>query len=229
MVEDNPDGDEWTTGFELLVTDTDPWQYEEGLNCLLVEEDGSWESLRTSGEVCDAYGGALSNLILEDPGVDTVEESYALQTRGVRIPTGWAADAAANGTASTGYGVGTNPFIDVTHDCDDFAKEFEDAIETDGHEATITLVFTFDKKTCTKFVGGHALNDFHDGDGRIGFWGPQTNQQVNFDLDGDGEITLAKHGHGLLRPTESGSGRCISIETYDDFDDMARIYGAVMD
>jgi len=60
-VEDNPDGDEWTTGQELLVTGTDPWEYEEGQNCLLVDEDGSSETLRTSAEACADFGGVLED------------------------------------------------------------------------------------------------------------------------------------------------------------------------
>jgi hypothetical protein len=228
VVNDNPDGDEWFTGEELWETGTNPWEYEEGLSCLLVEEDGSWENFRTSAEVCDEYGGAMSSLVLEDPEVDTTEEAYTLQTRGIRVPDGWAADAAANGTASTGLG-GTNPFVPNTHDCDDFAKEFEDAIEADGHDATITIIWTFDKKTCTKPIGGHAVNDFHDSDGRIGFWEPQHNVQINLDLNGDGKATIAPQGKGLLRPTEQGSGLCISIETFDDFEDANSIYHALMD
>ena len=58
-VEDNPDGDEWTTGQELIVTGTDPWEHEEGLDCVLLAADGSDEILRTSAEACTDLGGVV--------------------------------------------------------------------------------------------------------------------------------------------------------------------------
>lgn len=225
-VEDNPDHDEWTTGEEQFISETDPWTYEEGYNCLLVEDDGSWQSYRTSAEVCNDYLGAVCSGFTSLIEVEVGGEGTSLPSRGATLPDGWAADADANGTKSTGIDTGTNPWKEHVHDCDDFAREFEDAIELDGHEATITIVFEFDRKTCTKFADkGHALNDFHDADGRIGFWEPQTNQVVDLDLNKDGVVDLAKRGEGTFRPTEQGAdGRCIAVETFDDFDDTLTVY-----
>ena len=222
MVEDNPDLDEWTTGYELLVGGTDPLRHENGENCLIVEDDGSWDTLRTSQEACVDAGGALSSglVFAEKPG--TGGTHFRLPTNGVQLPAGWAHDADANEIDAP-----HNPWVKTTNDCDDFAEDFEDAMEDDGHDVTFTVLIEFDKKTCSKPVSGHALNDFHDDDGRIGFWEPQTNQIVNLDLDGDGFISLTQSGKVYVRPSEvSPDGRCIGIETFDDIDDAKAIYGS---
>jgi hypothetical protein len=215
-VEDNPDGDEWTTGQELLVTGTDPWEYEEGQNCLLVDDDGSWETLRTSAEACADFEGALSSGLIITEDINTGGTHFENPTNGVQLPEGWAGDADANE-----LDVPHNPWVKDTNDCDDFADDFEDAMEADGHDVTITILIEYDKETCSRPVSGHALNDFHDSEGRIGFWEPQINRVVDLDLDGDGFVNLAPYQGALAGPTErSPSGKCISVETFDDFDDV---------
>jgi hypothetical protein len=220
-VEDNPDNDEWTTGFELLVSDTDPWTYEDGYNCLLVENDGSWERIRTSAEVCTDFDGALSSGLLVSEVPDTGGTHHRNPSHGVELPDDWARNADENGTDKW-----HRPYVDDIHDCDDFAAEFEDAMEEDGYEVTFTLVVDFDKATCTRPVSAHALNDFHDSEGRIGFWEPQINRKVDLDLDQDGFVGLSENGGAYGRPTEVGpDGRCISIDTFDDIEDAIEIYG----
>jgi len=215
-VEDNPDEDEWTTGEELLVTGTDPWQYEEGQNCLVVEDDGSWDSLRTSEEACIDFEGALSSGLVFTEVAGTGGTHLQSPTNGVQLPSGWANDADANELDAP-----HNPWVKDINDCDDFAEDFEDAMESDGHDVTITILIEYDKATCTRPVSGHALNDFHDSEGRIGFWEPQVNRVVNLDLDGDGFVNLAPYRGAFSGPTErSPSGKCISVETFADFDDV---------
>ena len=217
-VEDNPDGDEWTTGYEHLVTGTDPWQYEEAQNCMIVEDDGSFETLRTTAEACADFDGALSSGIIFTEVVGAGGAHFRNPTTGVELPPGWARDADANELDAP-----HNPWVKDTNDCDDFAEDFEDAMEEDGYDVTITILIEFDKETCTRPVSGHALNDFHDRQGRIGFWEPQTNRVVNLDLDGDGFVNLAPYRGAFAGPTErSPSGKCISIETFNDFDDLVR-------
>jgi hypothetical protein len=217
-VEDNPDGDEWTTGQELLVTGTDPWKYEEGQNCMLVEDDGSWETLRTSAEACTDFEGALSSGLIFTEIVSTGGTTFQNPTAGVQLPEGWDGDADDNEIDAP-----HNPWIKDTNDCDDFAEDFEDAMEADGYDVTITILIEFDKETCSRPISGHALNDFHDSEGRIGFWEPQNNRIVDLDLDGDGFVNLAPYRGVFVGPTErSPGGKCISVEIFDDFDDLVR-------
>ncbi len=217
-IEDNPDGDEWTTGQELLVTGTDPWEYEEGQNCMLVEDDGSWENLRTSAEACTDFEGALSSGLIFTEVVSTGGTHFQNPTNGVQLPAGWASDADANELDAP-----HNPWVKDINDCDDFAEDFEDWMEADGHDVTITILIEYDKETCSRPVSGHALNDFHDSEGRIGFWEPQINRVVDLDLDGDGFVNLAPYQGAFSGPTErSPTGKCISVETFDDFDDVVR-------
>ena len=99
-------------------------------------------------------------------------------------------------------------------------------MEEDGYDVTFTILIEFDKSTCSRPVSGHALNDFHDNEGRIGFWEPQINRIVNLDLDGDGFINIAQNGDVFAQPTEiSPDGRCVAIDTFDDIDDAIATYG----
>ena len=99
----------------------------------------------------------------------------------------------------------------------------ENAMEADGYDVTITILIRWDKETCSRPTSAHALNDFHDSEGRIGFWEPQINRVVDLDLDGDGFVNLAPYQGALAGPTErSPSGKCISVETFDDFEDLVR-------
>ncbi len=219
-VKDNPDGDVWSTALEE-INGSDPFTYEDDLACLLVGNDGTWNSLRTSQEVCTEREGALSSgLIFSDaPGIGGTH--FRIPTNGVELPAGWAHDADANE-----LDIEHNPWVRDTNDCDNYAEDFERKMEEDGHDVTFTLLVEFDKATCSRVDSAHALNDFHDGEGRIGFWEPQINRIVDLDLDGDGFINLAQNGDAYARPTEvSPDGRCVAIDTYDHIDDAIAVYG----
>jgi hypothetical protein len=139
-------------------------------------------------------------------------------TNGVRLPEGWREHADNNEIDAP-----HNPWVKDTNDCDDFADDFENAMEADGYDVTITILIRWDKETCSRPTSAHALNDFHDSDGRIGFWEPQNNRIVDLDLDGDGFVSVAPFRGVYVGPTERGpDGKCISIETFDDFEDLVR-------
>ncbi|HEC89365.1 MAG TPA: hypothetical protein ENI44_02150 [Thermoplasmatales archaeon] len=87
-------------------------------------------------------------------------------------------------------------YINDTHDCDDFARELEDALEARGYRVTIKLVYWRDEKG--EFVG-HAINDVYLDGGRIVTIEPQNDRDVTGDYDGNGNgIVDTVWGLGLI-------------------------------
>ena len=121
-------------------------------------------------------------------------------------------------------------YVEDTHDCDDFARELEDALEKKGYRVTIKLVYWMEKGE----LQGHAINDVYLEDGKVVTIEPQTDEDVTskYDGDGDGSVETA-WDVGLIRlniwltgfeywgkwPTRGTDGKYLIFE-YDDFDDI---------
>jgi hypothetical protein len=117
----------------------------------------------------------------------------------------------------------TNPDY---YNCKHFARDFEFAMELyEEYEVTVTLIRYYTWPDCTESYAGHAMNDFHDEFGRVGFFEPQLNEIVDLDLNGDGIISLSGTGQVFEGATEIGDGKCIAIDTFDSIEDATDEYG----
>jgi len=121
-------------------------------------------------------------------------------------------------------------YIEDTHDCDDFAKELEDALEKKGYRVTVKLVYWIENGK----LRGHAINDVYLKDGKKVTIEPQTDEDVSseYDNDKDGEVETA-WDVGKIRlniwltgfeywgrwPTSGTDGKYLIFE-YEDFDDI---------
>jgi len=121
-------------------------------------------------------------------------------------------------------------YIEDTHDCDDFAKELEDALEKKGYRVTVKLVYWIENGE----LQGHAINDVYLEDGKKVTIEPQTDEDVSneYDNDKDGEVETA-WDVGKIRlniwltgfeywgrwPTSGTDGKYLIFE-YEDFDDI---------
>jgi hypothetical protein len=122
-------------------------------------------------------------------------------------------------------------YVPHLHDCDDFARELEDALEAKGFRVTIKLIYWPNASSPTG-VDGHAIvdvavEDLKNGDVAID---PQTDGfPEKYDDDGDGVIgrywkpSLIQHEIWFTlwkKGWKSGSDGKYWIEEYEDFNDI---------
>jgi len=120
-------------------------------------------------------------------------------------------------------------YIPHLHDCDDFAREMEDALEAGGFQVRIKLIWWFDDSSRLQ---GHAIvdvviDDVENGDIAVE---PQNDGFPDqYDDDGDGKIGRYRNPSRIQhdiwfalwkRGWYSGSDGKYWIEEYEDFDDI---------
>lgn len=117
-------------------------------------------------------------------------------------------------------------YVDHVHDCDDFARELETALEAKGFRVTIKIVYWMDGEVAK----GHVINDVYTKDGDTAVE-PQTDQFVTskYDDDGDGAIGRYLSPSAIQRQIwftlwkkgwKSGSDGKYWIEEYEKFKDI---------
>jgi hypothetical protein len=128
--------------------------------------------------------------------------------------------------------VGWDPDAPSSHyDCDDFARDLEEALEGAGYDATFTLVFTDGDGDGNVFGGandkGHAITDVHWPDGTTTWVEPQNGKQIIMSTDGDDVVDTGPKPESCpdTAPTEGNE----FVVVFDNRTQAACEYGWVMD
>lgn len=120
-------------------------------------------------------------------------------------------------------------YIPHLHDCDDFARELEDALEARGYRTTVKIIF-WSNPASPSGMDGHAIVDVYVG-GKDYAIEPQTDAFVTDEYDDDGDGVLGRY-HGISnvqrniylqlfkRGWREGSDGKYWIEEFEDFDDI---------
>ena len=106
-------------------------------------------------------------------------------------------------------------YVPTTYDCDDFASDLESELDSQGFNASFTILYRSDGMTLT----GHAVTDVHAPSGEIIFVEPQNGMIIDLDEDGDGIIGFNNDMHNMIFMATEGMSH---IEVYTDLN------GAVM-
>jgi hypothetical protein len=202
IVTDAYDGDSDGTTETLVGTNvTDVWNWLGSLVATGLGNDGRY-------------------LILDFDDYDTVE---LVDTAVGKNITDLQNDLAADG-------ISDRPYIPTHYDCDDFARDLEDALEAKGYRVTVKLAYWWSwNGTAWKWMA-HAVVNVHLDD-RVVTIDPRWDADVTsyFDGDGDGKVesktTRDKiHGEFLvvchkLELIGGTDGPYLILE-YEDFDDI---------
>jgi len=106
-------------------------------------------------------------------------------------------------------------YVPTTYDCDDFASDLEKELDSQGYDASFTIIYRNDGMT----IVGHAVTDVHPTRGAIIFVEPQNGMIIDLDEDGDGIIGFNDNMHNMIVMATEGMSH---IEVYMDLN------GAVM-
>lgn len=122
-------------------------------------------------------------------------------------------------------------YVKHLHDCDDFARELEDALEAKGFRVTIKLVY-WPNASAPTGVDGHAIVDVDIEDlpnGEVAIEPQHDGFPTKYDDDGDGSIgrfwspSLVQHQIWFYlwkKGWKSGSDGKYWIEEYEDIDNV---------
>ena len=129
------------------------------------------------------------------------------------------------------YRANAGKYVPYVHDCDDFCRELEDALEAKGYDVTVKVMYRINASS--GILEGHAMVDVHleDGDCPID---PTVDELFNFAWDGnqDGELTTFPNTPKVavntlvtflqVKPPIPGIGSDgdTLIFEYEDFDDI---------
>ena len=118
-------------------------------------------------------------------------------------------------------------WVEETYDCDDFARDLEDALEALGYRVTVKAVYY----KVDDALEGHAVINVHLED-RVVTIEPATDTDVTSVYDGDGDGEVESASPGLVRsqawilgfwrdlPLCGGTDGQYLIFEYEDFDDI---------
>ena len=166
---------------------------------------------------CRQFGGAVQECVPEKP-----VEKLAPGANVTLQPGNRTSEFARNLTRdANATGIPRLPYVNRTHDCDDFADEMERNLTAMGYNATFTVYWCYDGTGRT--TTAHCVTDVHGSDGMY-FVEPQTGRIVNLDFDGDGVVGARNHHENNRRDTDDSC----EIEIYDNAA-AATAAGVVMD
>ena len=152
--------------------------------------------------------GAVQECIPNDIGVDPAPSNrVALNQSTVSANSSFMANLTRSINLSN---ITTRAYNATTYDCDDFADDLEQWLQTQGYNATFTQFVKYAGVNSSVIDYVHAVIDVHLPDGSIIWIEPQTGKVIDLDFDGDGNV-----GANVNQPYRNG---------HHPTDDNAKIY-----
>ena len=152
--------------------------------------------------------GAVQECIPNDIGVDPAPSNRsALNQSTVTVNSSFMTNLTRSIASSN---ITTRTYNATAYDCDDFADDMEQWLQTHGYNATFTQFVKYVGANSSTIDYVHAVIDVHLPDGSIIWIEPQTGRVINLDFDGDGNV-----GANVNQPYRNG---------HHVTDDNAKIY-----